>query len=440
MKRFIILACLLFLAVPIFAYCNFNSITEYEIYPEYKYEGSLQQNFKTTVLNEYRKEEYPVCTDKIKVSKEIAKEPNKVKIKNQKTEERKKRDKMYLEYSNEYLTIEHYDNQDTYGYDERRSRYSEICNNLVRKYSHEYSMPALLDNLSYYDANPKLEDIIKSRRIEYLESRNNTKKYVEYDKFGKITQLDNKKVLYREDGSLYKIGFFKVSTGNNNICYYGWGRLELNSFNEIISITPLDVEYKSEFIVYDTLELYEYYLKMLSDNFFNKYKYYGNRYSTYTNFFKLKVEGKPEVIKAKNECNLNFANFFWIYLNYVYNPTEYDKLDSIDRYWFKEQVKLTEEWMKTHKIGYKNPYEERFRNKARTIVKESKSDYVHVETEEERLRKEVKQLNEQINNLQRQQEYMERKQNEQIQYIDGQKVEYDSWGRIYSIGGKRVQY
>lgn len=358
MKRFIVLLCLILLAVPAFAYYNYTSINEYND----KKDGIFQEDiFKTNAFNEYTKHKDIFKTE---IHNEYTKKEDKSKTKNPDIEERQKRDYEYVRRC--YLIIEN-------NYD--MTTYSDMKDSIALKYKHHYSMPKLDTDKSYYDANPKLEDIIKSRRIQYFGFEDI---YPQYDKNGKLIKIGHKKVKYNKDGSLYKIGFFKVKY-DGNIYWNGLNQIKINSFNEISSINNLDTIYTSKFKVYDTLELYEYYLKMLSDNFFNKYQYKIPRIKTYDykinpskkydGFFDLEVDGNKDIINEKYECMVSFAHFFRIYLNYVYNPSNYDSLTTEEKTWFLEQVKLTEDWMKKHKVGYKNSYEEYFRKKPFTEVK-----------------------------------------------------------------------
>lgn len=397
MKRFIILACLLFLTVPAFA------------------EYTPNQSAKITSRQE-RDENYMNLIRNCKYFENIYRN---------KFEKRSK-----------YNVITDYGTKKDY-YNIVTKPNMEIEECLKIKWKNPYNMPYIFPDKSYYDANPKLEDIIKSRRIPYLWNYSNGYIYTQYDNNGNLIKIGHRKVKYNEDGSLYKIGFFKVKYDKESNCYWnGLTEIKLNSFNEITSIKPLDLEYESEFIVYDTLELYEYYLKMLSDEFFNKYKYYGPRYDTYKNFFELKVS--DNMAKIKYDYNLKFAKFFRIYLDYIYNPSYYDNLTHEEKLWFLAQVVETQNWMKSHTADYKNPYEEKFKKQVRTVVKNHGKRYY--ETNEEILKKEVDNLHIQLNNMQRQQQNIQNRQNERIKYIDGQQVQYDSNGRIYSIGGKRVQY
>lgn len=398
MKRFIVIMCLLFLAVPTFG--NYDVNMKPEIKERYNRDAKYCNKVRKILERNYYKER--TVTNKYKNTT----------IQNDTEENRK---------------------------NEIETPWNELVKCFRIKYSFLYDMPVLNTNQSYYDANPKIDNLLKTRKIYCLKQEYTRPLLVSYNDLGQVDKIDKKKLTYNEDGSLKKIGLLKLKYDKTNDCYYNsyLVKIKLSSKNEIYSMTLIEGTFESIFKIEDTLELYEYYQKMQADQFFNKYKYYGPRYELYTSFFLLNVEGKDEVVNAKYEYDLIFAKFYRIYLAYIHAPMIYDKIPEQEKLWFLSQVVETQNWMKYHKVGYKNPYEERFRTQMRTVKREPNPP---METEEERLRKEVDKLNKQINAQQKELNNLKNKQNERIYSIDGQQVQYDSSGRIYSIGGKRVQY
>ena len=400
MKKFIVILCLICLAVPVYAEVSIKKEIKERYNRDVKYCNKihkiLENNYYSgkTVTNKYK------VTTVYNITKES--------------------------YQNEVETP-----------------WNEMVKCLRIKYSFLYDIPVLNSDQSYYDANQKIDDLINNRKLYCLKQiqpyRDKDILLVYYNDLGQINKIDKKKLTYNQDGSLKKLGLLKLKYNRDDNYYYNSYllKIKLNSKNEIYSLRSTAGLFESIFKVEDTLELYEYYQKMLADQFFSKYKYYGPRYELYTSFFLLNVEGKSDIINAKTECDLKFAKFFRFYLAYVHVPMIYDKLSDQEKLWFLSQVVETQNWMKMHKVNYKNPYEERFRTQMRTVKKNSR---IPVETEKERLQKEIDKLNKQINEQQKELNNLKDRQNIRIRSIDGQSVQYDSNGRIYSIGGKQVQY
>lgn len=251
---------------------------------------------------------------------------------------------------------------------------------------------------------------------------------VKYDKDGKILKLSPlDKVLYNDKGQVIQIGKFHIIYDKSG------------SISKLCRNTS-DFEGEKEYYPYYNLIDDNFkicYEKMIADSFFNKYKSKIKKYNTY-NYFRNDIEIALQDCISNSEVK-NYTDlidkFNKIYTDYISFPHEYNLLSENDKVWFLEQIKQTENWMKTHNSNYENYYENQYKVSARVnekILSKTK-------TESELLKEEISGLKSEISELKKSNSELKRKQPEKIYSIGGKRVQY-SGDRIYSIGGERVRY
>lgn len=255
---------------------------------------------------------------------------------------------------------------------------------------------------------------------------------VKYDKNGKILKLSPlDKIIYNDAGQIIKIGKY-------NIDYDESGKVV--KLHRNIPILDEYIEYYPYYSS-DSNKFNEFYEKMIADRFFNKYKNKLKKYNTYEGFYRnIAMALQNELPNSEIEKYIEpIDKFNKIYNKFITEPIKYNSLDEDDKNWFQEQVKQTENWMKTHNSNYENPYEKKYKISPEAII--SVKPKAKPKTETELLQEEIKNLKKEIKNLKEEISSVERNgyKPEKIYSIGGKRVEY-SGNRIYSIGGERVQY
>lgn len=302
---------------------------------------------------------------------------------------------------------------------------------------------------SYYNAYPKLEDVIKGRKIDYFNHVaviNIQKLAVEYNQNGQIisigkikfeynddgtyNKINGQKVIYNEKGQIKKIGHRKVTYNNNGqIEKIGTTTIYYDKYNGISGMRSPFNNYKAIYKCTDNLRLDMLYRKILTDDFFNNYKYSLKKYQSYDGLESVKSCKNTEAISDIN----HYLNQIKKFNNYYNDYKENIGWHSQEYYtWFLRQVEIIETWMKTHSVDYINPYEEDYKQKAaktrEEIVEEEYEEFKRRFLEGEKARRQ------QQEEAKRQEELREQVQKiikENFRYINGKRVEYGSDGRIY---------
>ena len=176
----------------------------------------------------------------------------------------------------------------------------------------------VLAQQTYYDAYPKLEDIMKNRKITHFRHipavNDNPNLVVRYNLDGQIMSFGRFKFEYNDDGTYSKIcGHKVIYNERGQIEKIGRKKATYNEQGQLVKVGRFDIIYKNNGELdyfggflniyraiyrmnYDYLNLDIFYKNLLTDNFFNIFKYDVEKYQNYS--------GLESVIIKKNAYHL----------------------------------------------------------------------------------------------------------------------------------------